>query len=335
MMTENQYLFKALHGSKLYGINTPESDTDIKCVVLPTARDIVLGKTNWSHSNKTDNRPNNSNDIDIETHDLMKFTELLAKGSPFAIEMLFTPESFYLADPHPVFNALKEHKEKIVTKQSKHLLGYCRLQAMNYGINADRVKAVNRVKEVLEGLIEAYGENARLGNHLDTIVNNVIGLHVKKAIKTTSNGAHINNLVVENRFTPETASLGEALKVSTSLVNRYGKSTFTSENASSKDWKTLSHALRIGYQAMEMFSTGHMTFPRPEADFLMSVRKGAIPADKVVIELCSLLENVEQASVNSCLPDRPDEDFLETLVVDTYSEQVQTYQIDKKTTFQP
>jgi len=76
-------LFEVISGSRAYGLATPESDTDIKGVFVQP-QEGFYGLIRESQINGPGN--------DIVFYELGRFIELLAKGNPNLLEMLFTPE---------------------------------------------------------------------------------------------------------------------------------------------------------------------------------------------------------------------------------------------------
>ena len=41
---KNRFVFLGLYGSQNYGLDTPESDIDVKTIIVPTKRDLILDK---------------------------------------------------------------------------------------------------------------------------------------------------------------------------------------------------------------------------------------------------------------------------------------------------
>ena len=88
------------------------------------------------------------------------------------------------------------------------------------------------------------------------------------------------------------------------------------------DWKALSHAVRVGYEAIELFNTGHITFPRPEAQHLLAIKKGEVEYQKVAEEIEQLLVDVENAAEKSNLPDKADTTIIDDFIAEHYAKQV-------------
>lgn len=91
MNEKETVLLQWIGGSKLYGLDTPDSDTDQRSIVV---KDSVL------HNIGVRGKPS-SKHIDNETEDIIKrdvihFVKLLTKGNPEVVEVLFIPENRFL-----------------------------------------------------------------------------------------------------------------------------------------------------------------------------------------------------------------------------------------------
>jgi hypothetical protein len=90
------------------------------------------------------------------------------------------------------------------------------------------------------------------------------------------------------------------------------------------DWKALSHAVRVGHEALELLSTGKITLPLPIAPLLLDIKQGRLPYQEVSDQIEKLLEDVENAAAISPLSDEVDKGFIDDLVVEAYREEVET-----------
>jgi hypothetical protein len=83
------------------------------------------------------------------------------------------------------------------------------------------------------------------------------------------------------------------------------------------------HAVRVAHEAMELMETGKLTFPRPERDLLLAIRRGEIPYEEVSQMIEENLIRVEEAVESSQLPEEPDWDFTDRFVERIYRSTVQ------------
>jgi predicted nucleotidyltransferase len=90
-------VYECISGSRAYGLDTPESDTDIKGVfILP--QDEIYG---LNYTAQVSNETN-----DIVYYELGRFIELLAVNNPNIMELLATPESSIIYK-HPIMYKIK------------------------------------------------------------------------------------------------------------------------------------------------------------------------------------------------------------------------------------
>jgi hypothetical protein len=88
-------LFSTAYGSKLYGTQTPTSDTDIKHIVLPALDTLLLGRkveNKVKQTNKEANTKNGVDDIDEEFIPIQIFARHFIEGQTYAIELAFALE---------------------------------------------------------------------------------------------------------------------------------------------------------------------------------------------------------------------------------------------------
>lgn len=94
------------------------------------------------------------------------------------------------------------------------------------------------------------------------------------------------------------------------LVERYGYDT-----------KFAGHMLRLGYQGIELATTGAMSLPMVEAERvrIIDVRTGKVPMAEVIDEALGLEAKIDALSKSSPLPP-PDRERVERFVIDCYME---------------
>lgn len=97
-------IFLCVYGSQAYGLNTPESDLDIRGIVIPPAK-YFLG---YSH---TFEQAEIKNEIDGVIYNIQKFFKLAAEGNPSIIEQLFVDQS-------DVLDITKEGEEILAIRNS-------------------------------------------------------------------------------------------------------------------------------------------------------------------------------------------------------------------------
>jgi len=125
--------------------------------------------------------------------------------------------------------------------------------------------------------------------------------------------------VVGKKFS-ETTSISTVLECLRKFQDRYGERAKKALDNEGIDWKAMMHALRACYQLIELYTTGTITLPRPEAKFLIEVRTGKLPYNIVGSILDDSVELASKLSTLSTLPKEPNRKFWEDFLYNTMSE---------------
>ena len=88
------------------------------------------------------------------------------------------------------------------------------------------------------------------------------------------------------------------------------------------DTKYAVHVVRLGYQGIELLTSGRLTLPMPEPvrSRIMEIRLGERSQDEVVEEIESVEHQLVQANDASPLLDQPDHERVNAFIVDAYRE---------------
>lgn len=88
------------------------------------------------------------------------------------------------------------------------------------------------------------------------------------------------------------------------------------------DTKYAMHVVRLGYQGIELLTTGRLTLPIPEPERtrIMEIRRGERTESDVVAEIEDVERRLAEASETSPLPDEPDHERVNAFIVDAYRE---------------
>lgn len=310
-------------GSHIYGTNTPTSDHDYKGVFVPNATDLILQRADrnltfntkslYSHKNTPD-------DIDEEYFSLQEFLKQLCDGQTFAIDMLFAPDQNIIRTCK-VWETIRANKDKFIHKGTSAFVGYTRAQAAKYGVKGFRVAALRAIIDMLSKLppMERIEHNLI---ELEVEVEKLNNGFVKFVDAPGAEGRLEKYLEVCGRKVNVTGTIQYALNVFKKVFDNYGQRALLAEKNEGIDWKALSHAVRVAREAEELLLTGNITFPRPERDLLLKIKKGEIPYKEVEKIIEEGLIKVEHAKTVSRLPEKPDIDFVNKLVYDIYLEEI-------------
>lgn len=322
-MTSGTIVMETLFGAHLYGTVVECSDRDTKAVRIPSTAEILLQRVTPSISERTKLDPaakNTSADVDRDIWSLGKFLDLLAEGQIVALDVLFAPPTAWLGTTHHFWITVVENRHRMISKRPGSLVTYCKGQADKYGIKGSRVAAA---EHAVDALLAYQGEHpgAKLGDVGPAIEAALANIeHIAFVDVPTPSGGSVRHMDVCGKRAPFTASLRSAHDIYRHLAERYGGRARAAKDNRGIDWKALSHAVRAGHQAIELLSTGHITFPRPEAQLLIDIKLGRKPYNEVAEMIENLLFQVY--GTKSDLPDEPDLAFMEKLVIEFYGCQI-------------
>lgn len=295
-------LVRIAHGSHLFGTSTPSSDQDFKGVHLPSGEAILLQRAEEVIDHgivAKQGTKNTAEAVDEQSFSLQKFFTMLAKGDTVATEILFAPP----LEANPRWPEIQAMGRSLLNRQCKGFVGYCVRQAAKYGIKGSRMGAVRRLLDLLEvehglarlgSMAEALRAFALEEEHADWV--NIPG----------PNGEDLWHIDCCDRKMPMTVTIGDARKVYAKVWETYGERARAAMANEGIDWKAISHAVRVARQAIELLTTGHITFPRPDAAELREIKQGLRPYAEVSALLEDLVAQVHVASTGSILPDSTD-----------------------------
>ena len=318
-------------GSHLYGTSTPASDEDFKSVFIPDAKEILLQRvkpTIQNHKVKAPGERNQPGDVDEEAFALHRYLGLLAEGQTVALDMLFAPRWAMLSQPDQLWDAIVENRHRLVSRQAASFVGYCRTQANKYGIRGSRVHAVRNIVEWFDAAIAEHGHLAKVFEAADTLEPFIAAQKLDHTaiidIHHPAQNKPVKHLECCNRKTPFFNSLNDGRSIYGRLLDEYGHRALAAERNEGIDWKALAHAVRVGQEALEFMRTAWITFPLPYAEHVLAIKAGRVPYADVAAEIEQLLVDVEAAQEASCLPERPDQEFINALVCEAYGSAVRS-----------
>ena len=313
-------------GSHLYGTVTPLSDTDLKSVVLPTARNILLQRARPTLTEGRARQPGERNvpsDTDRETFTLQRFLNLVLAGQPLALEMLFAPDAAMTRPAAPLWREVQDLAPRLLSRQASAFLRYCRKQAELYGSKGARAAAARHGLAWLQKAEAAKGSGTKLSAaEAELAAFATTAPYTALVDLPVGDGRVVRHLDLCGRRVPLHATIKSAREMAARLLAEYGTRSLGAEQADGVDWKALSHAVRVGQEALELLQTGRLSFPLAGAGHLLAVKLGQVPYDAVAAEIQDLLGLVEAAASGSTLPEHPDREAAEALVLRAYRHQV-------------
>jgi len=295
-------------GAHLYGTATSDSDVDYKGIFMPTKDEVLLCRIPKSHSHSTgkEESKNTKDDIDFEIYSFHYFIKLACDGQTVAMDMLHAPEEMILQSSN-IWKEILKNRHTFYTKNLRSFIDYARRQASKYGIKGSRINAALQILGLLKTedpskkMREIWDELPRMEHCYD--------------IAPDPNG--MRQYQVCGKSFQESATIGYVIPILDKFYNDYGRRARLAAENKNIDWKAVSHALRAAYQTKEILTENNLIFPLKMAPFLMKVKQGKLDyLIEVAPVLESLMEEVEELSLKSTLPEKVDRKFWDQFICD-------------------
>jgi hypothetical protein len=308
-------LFKVPYGSKLYGTATPTSDSDFKVVYLPSLTDLLLNKKLHTFKKRfdadgnpvDDNAPMPDNGEETEYVPFHTFVRDFVAGQTYAVEVAWYLNGLNLPG---VQGDLVRELMRFKTVEVQSMLGFALKQTFDYVHRGERLVKAQALAGALDHLQHNRGNLHEVPLdkelRLDHVVSGQKVLHfVAKSAglelgTTVNNGKTMETLKLNGRDYLETTTVGHLRTAVQKLVDSYGHRTQAAAEMD-VDWKSMSHAVRVYKQALELLQTGQLTFPRPaeEVKLLLAVKRGEMVMDDVHEMLLDLEQQTAAAVLTS------------------------------------
>ena len=328
---EKKYNYKVVYvtkyGSKLYGTDNPNSDTDYKGIFIPSKESILL-KRDIEHYNFNSNNTNTRNskdDIDLQLFSIYKWFSLLKKGETGAIDILFSlfREDTQIYNDRDFTQKVMQNYKKFYNKNLHSFLGYCVGQSKLYNVRGERFNELHIFVEYFNKLAQKRG-NEKLES-MFPLIEEMFDKKRYKYIKFTTaptsrgsgevkDGVYIE--VLGKRFLG-TVSVEYFSKRITEMEEQFGNRARAS--AKGVDFKALSHAVRVIDEVEELIDSDFITFPLKNRDYILSIKEGKESLEDVMDYIDQKLTIVREKLENSLLPEKSDEEFIDRFLLELVS----------------
>lgn len=284
MNPEYTIILEVIAGSQMYGTSTPESDTDIRGIVVPSWRTLVHPFSNFEQHVDTVNR-------DLCYYSLRKFFQLAIDCNPTIVELLFVPQF------SPIVNVWSNDWGIISKHKDLFLSTKCRNTFNGYAISQ-----LKRIKLHRSWLLnppshqptrEEYGlpQAPVFGlEKAEVLIHSPIG-----CIKEEWRDYALN----EKSYHDAKTHWGQ---YENWIATRNPKRAVL-EAKSGYDTKHGMHLYRLLTEGIELLTTGNITLPRPDKDQLLEIREGKYTYDELMEMVDGFTEKLD--TIGSVLPDKP------------------------------
>lgn len=320
-------LFKAIYGSHLYGSSTPTSDQDFKEIYLPSLDSLLLAHKPKIFKKRFDVAGNPiaegetmpANGSETEFIPFQTFVRDFVAGQTYAVEVAFA----YIQDRNNkdkfMNELMQELVQKFITSEVHSMVGFARKQTLDYVHRGKRLNEAVKIRKVLQEHLNFFGApglQVRLDVPLTFMTNGVLiqstvldevaketGLKIGSSVNSNKT---LRTLELNGRSYLETTELGHLIAQLDKLIVQYGERS-TAAAQTDVDHKSLSHALRVYQQSIELLETGKITFPRANAEYLLSVKQGKISPEFIKNELEYLDTRIQELLQTSTVQKRTTE----------------------------
>ncbi|MBM7866394.1 hypothetical protein GTO89_07185 [Heliobacterium gestii] len=146
-----EVILSALVGAHNYHLEGAGSDEDWKHIVLPSFDDL--------YSKRAFASAETSPDCDYTAHDLRRFAELIRKGNPYFLEILFSRQ-WRVHDRHSAFaQALLARRDRLAAMNRAGLYRHC------LGTAKEKLRTLRKGTETTLPLVRRYGYDTKEALH--------------------------------------------------------------------------------------------------------------------------------------------------------------------------
>jgi predicted nucleotidyltransferase len=274
---ESNLIYKVVAGSQAYGLDRPESDLDVRGVCIPPRR-YLLGLSAFEQWEEQDE----SGDTTI--YALAKFVSLALACNPNIIELLYTdPRHVLYIDTYG--QRLVEHRHLFLSKQARHTFA---------GYAISQLRRIERHHRWLVNPPDHKPTQEEFG-----------GWSVEGRYKFPDHEAYQAYQAALKHWNQYQTWRKDRNPARAELERRYGYDT-----------KHAMHLLRLLKMGAEILETGHVQVYRPDREWLAAVRDGLLTYEELLELAASYEARLGHLYERSTLPDEPDSEAAEALVVE-------------------
>lgn len=331
-------VLECVSGSRAYGLDTPESDTDIKGV-------FILPQDEYYGLNYTPQVSNETNDIVY--YELGRFIELLAVNNPNIVELLATSGSSTLYK-HPIMDRIKADdflsklckdtfgkyamsqikkakglKKKIlnpIDKERKSVLDFCYVNYNNGAVPLLKFLCTNSWKQEHCGLVnianmkDMYGLYYNEEKQYSGIIKKEDANQV--ALSSIDNGQNQEALLYFNKdgysfYCKEYKEYWEWVDKRNDI--RYEN---TLEHGKNYDAKNMLHTFRLLEMCREIGQDGVVNVYREDREQLLKIKSGYYQYDDLLRLAEEKQIEIEKVYEKSKLPESPDTSIINSLLAE-------------------
>jgi len=321
-------VLECISGSKAYGLDTPQSDVDIK--------GIFIANKAWFYGLSQISQVNNPSN-DTVFYELKRLIELLLHNNPTVLELLFTPQESILLQ-HPVMELLQP--EQFLSKLcEKTFAGYAITQIKKAkGLQKKILNPVAQEKKTLLDFCYVWQGKGSIPlqswlqeqsiRQEDCGLSRILHMTDLYTVYISKAGNYKGIFSGKNAHDVSLSSIDKTDEpVAVMSFNKNGYSTYcrdyreywnwvnnrnearyqnTLQHGKNYDAKNMMHTFRLLNMAIEIGEQGKIYVKRPDRDFLLEIKSGKFQYEKLVKMAEEKLREMENIYCKSFLPEAPD-----------------------------
>lgn len=332
-------IFEVVAGSHAYGLNTENSDVDIRGIFVKPFEMAMALSDNIEQINDASQ--------DIQFYELKKFFLLAMKNNPSVLEMLWIPDVF--------INYIHPSMQKIL--DNRHLFLSKKIAETYSGYAFSQLKKMKRHKKwidnpVTKPIYADYITYITPDGLLPEITNEELIFLMRscKANRVKNNVYHLwNSSEIGRSCFPESTEYviaessitladikskkvafkgtilinGDELDKSLKQYNHYltwkknrNKKRSALEEVHGYDTKHAMHLFRLLKMGLETLQTGEIEVKRHDAEYLLGIKNGMLTYDEIIKEAENLQLDIKAAFEKSLLPKSPNIKKIQKLYFD-------------------
>ncbi len=330
-------LYRVIVGSQSYGTAVEGSDIDYKGVYAQDIDELIgFGYKEQINTTKDDT-----------SYEIRRFLELLETANPTVLEMLFSPEDC-IVEKHPAFDILIKNRDKFLTKKCLFSFGGYAIAQIKKAKGLDKKmnwekERITRKTPIDFTYVFVDGKTMSIKEYLDanSLDQNkcaLAGLDHFKDCYTLYYSYAYNGFVSEKSNELRMTSIPKGEKSLTIVY--YNKDGYTSHCRDYKEYnewlanrntqryvdlasheqkidgKNMLHCRRLLDMAVEIAKTGNINVRRPNAEYLLKIRKGLVSLEEIIENAENDIKGLDELYKNSNLPDKVEKEFVNDILLE-------------------
>ena len=282
---DREIIFLIKAGSHFFDLNSPTSDTDFRGIYMPSSEEFYKGESKRRfferktlEGNKTGVK-NTKDDVDFYLFSYTFFLDLLARGDFNCMEMLHAPEDKILIN-NPRMKLLTHIRKDLLINDISSFLGFIKKEYRRYGVNISHYK----IQEDFANFLRPYPPHTRLTDIWSEIREYAQNdPQIKFTTSVTGNKFNkVPTLKIAQRFYQDTVKTGYVVDMIDTRLKMYGHRQ-KNMAVNNKEFKGLYHALRLIYEANDLFDYGELKIPfdKKRYDMLKSIKESTAKQEDI------------------------------------------------------